>query len=175
MKTQWCPQKQRRNDEVLMDVFTRTLPEEDLIGVNACRICLKVNTIAEITMADGITIHTEVLHVTKPPRRSKLSWPNQTRPGPKYRESCAKALKIIAQENGKLYNPIGNWIRPSDQQWQYFSTRTIASDVLKYKEEEDNRYKQVMITGLHVPIQLDKKRVIGTVQPETNFYKLEDL
>jgi len=80
-KHAWKPTFQRTNDRFLMDDFrTHTQSKTQLSRLNACRLFLKVTTLADICDATGQYIERDKFDGTSEPAHSKYVWPKQVYP-----------------------------------------------------------------------------------------------
>ena len=77
----WVPQPQREGDRSIMESFLclGDVSKADLVKANACRLFLRVITLADISTMDGRSICAHSISGTmRAP--SKLNWPEQPRP-----------------------------------------------------------------------------------------------
>jgi hypothetical protein len=118
---QWLPSAPREHDKFLMDYFnTCQFASKTMESLNRCRIFLRAITLSDITTADGSRLllgiksnrHTQG-------RRSRLDWPQQDKPSKRDWTLWSEALTNL-ETNDKLSQPLGKWVAPTHQIWEYF-------------------------------------------------------
>jgi len=90
---QWTPTHQRENDILIMEQLPEGYSKEIHISINASRVFLHANTLADITHFLGDKIAKEAWAIQKPKRVSTSAWPQQYKPGYKCVERWQTALK----------------------------------------------------------------------------------
>ena len=119
----WRPTPQRQDDRVIMDFVTHHIPSRMWGGINRCRLFLQANTFADICTIDGRIVPKKIIRVIKALRLNKLSFPHQQRPSEEDRE-CWKYLVDSISDDGNLHLPLGAWIRPPDQKFDFMADIT---------------------------------------------------
>jgi hypothetical protein len=121
----WIPPKPRQDDHFLMELFQRhSLPPRVMRILNRYCLYLQVLTLSDITMADGKLILQEAKQGSPiPDRSSNLLWPTQGLPSSSDWLVWHQYLGYL-EENGKLIVPLGEWISPTHQRWQYLFNET---------------------------------------------------
>lgn len=123
------PKNLREFDFVLMDVVNSNWTKKsELLAFNRCRLYLKVNTLAEISTADGKSIDKQAWVGTRPAHTTHL-WPLQEKPGPKSWQTWRRLLarkfmnmvgrkKVTAKTKDlRLRRKLGLW-RPGSEECQ---------------------------------------------------------
>jgi hypothetical protein len=103
----------RKNDSYLMDsTYLEGLSRRDKIYIHRCRIYLQVETVSDITAADGTHIDPvwKRQDSTKP-SRSLIRWPRQQAPHAAAWRVWSKFLDSYYNDSGNLKQPLGEWIR----------------------------------------------------------------
>ena len=114
----WLPTLQRQNDRILMDIVHSQIPVWAWEGINRCRLFLQATTLADLVTLDGTYIPQQIITVTSKLRDNNLLFPIQKKP---HRTDIIQWQYFMnsLSENGKLYIPLGKWIRSPDQKFQY--------------------------------------------------------
>jgi exonuclease III len=132
----WRPSIQRHNDKVIMDNHSSD-PNQRLQVINNWRLFFQVNTLSDMTTADGLKLCSVYLtypstDVTPlhPERSTNLSWPVQGKPS--QRSFCYWKHHILTLANsdrfGNLRTKLGDWnsTLSSDNRWQsYYASKKI--------------------------------------------------
>ena len=116
-----CPTKRRTRDIILMDeCLKRGYSQETVRQINRVRVFLQVETLAELSNADGTALQPFVLTQWEARVNSKstMTWPNQTRPGKRSFQSWRKLL-VTFHDDGKLKHHLGPWINTSEREWNH--------------------------------------------------------
>ena len=119
----WKPTKQREHDRILMDIVHHMIPKWAWAGINRCRLFLGATTMADIVSFDGLSVPDDVKLVRKPIRETKLQFPLQQRPSKEDIRQWQYLIDSMAA-NGKLFVPLGSWIRTPDQVFKYMQEAT---------------------------------------------------
>jgi hypothetical protein len=89
-------------------------------SLNRCRLYMKVIHLSNITLADGkLILPDSKLGNRESLRQSKLDWPTQEKPPPAAWQLWCNALGHF-EHNNRLLVPLGDWIHPSHQLWDWF-------------------------------------------------------
>ena len=136
----WVPSVQRENDKVLMGVVHAQIPSRMWEGINRCRIFLHATTVAEITTLDGTCIPKKIRKVKSKIRENSIDFPVQTRPSGEDIEQWEYLVTFLAAD-GVLHTPLGKWIRPPDQHFQYLLN--VEETVVYRKENREDRDWQI--------------------------------
>jgi len=145
VKQHWTPTLYRNGDSPMMATAQqRGYSHHFFQQINKFCIYLQVIVIPDITSADGKTILPEAIRGHRPHRRSSLVWPNQSRPCQKSWLIWSKFLRHLHRE-GKLHNPLGQWLHQPHQKWEWFTT-VSRSEVYKYNLDLDEWTKCKPIT-----------------------------
>jgi hypothetical protein len=166
--------------------------------INACRLFLKVNTVAEISNHQGYKIldcisdcavsseGSPILHDLS---ESKLNWPYQTRPPRKARLTWKKYISSLIGPNNNLRTFLGPWNSHVHEQisWKFL---TYSSDIIHLQNNAMTRFELVQgrsrhklqfiqrniiqhnITNINLPItpQHSTQTTLYTVQQYTHTY-----
>ena len=121
-KEAWRPTPQRINDLIIMDEIHKwTKSSTQLSRINACRIYLRVITVADITDPTGKYINPSAMTGRTNPNRSKLFWPRQSYPSEQCWALWRKAIKDILLFQNKypfeVKQPLEAWTRKPDIQY----------------------------------------------------------
>jgi len=117
----WCPPLPRANDHPIMDLaLSYQLAIPIIQSINRCRIHLKVFFLSDVVSSDRLTILPKVLNGLPPiDRESQLEWMTQLSPCHKDWNHWSTFFQYFTR-NGKLRNPLGRWVNPTHQSWQWF-------------------------------------------------------
>lgn len=115
----WTPTKQRKDDQVIMDIVLQQTPDWTWEGINRCRLFLNATTITDITNIEGNYIPTKVREVQYKLRENGIKFPHQQRPTKEDIRHWGYFIQSISA-NGKLHLPLGDWVRDPDQLFTYF-------------------------------------------------------
>jgi hypothetical protein len=106
------PPTYRKNDQYIMDsTLLHTMTFKERMLIHRCRTYLQVETLSDISDAQGESILKVWLdpHADKPSFSLK-SWPKQSDPGQEAWKIWKKfIIGAFTHENGKLRQPLGNW------------------------------------------------------------------
>ena len=109
---------QREEDKQLMDVFitSGTFTPGEIVKLNYCRLYLNVHTVADITLADGLTLDATMQKgtVSLLSSRSKHSPIKQSRPPERVWMLWRKACRLFSTK-GILKERLGKWHFPPDK------------------------------------------------------------
>lgn len=103
----------RRNDRYIMDiVMTQTRwTKKQIIQINSCRRYIQAQTLADICNMQGTRIqpfaYTPINHDNG--NKVRISQFNQQQPGPQAWKTWKRFLRSIADSNGVLISPLGDW------------------------------------------------------------------
>jgi hypothetical protein len=115
----------RQGDVYLTEAFTRHgIKGARLQQLNACRLFLQVDTLSDITTADGRYITWYAQHGIRDDTRSTShKWPSQSDPGPRIWTEWQRTLAIVfcgGYLTHGLLTPLGPFINTGDDwQWWY--------------------------------------------------------
>ena len=126
-----CPQKLRVHDKAIMSLPQANFSSKELLHINRCRLFLQVNTISEISTADGTRLLPSIWRGQQPTNSySKLLWPRQHRPFAlawrSWRRFITQALRLssynVYSTHLPLLQPLGPWSThfSDDRQWFWF-------------------------------------------------------
>ena len=84
---------------------------KDIILTNCVCVCLKIITVSDMTNAAGDELDMSLCNDVGDTWSSKCELPfvRQDKPGPTAWQAWKKALKLIANNNGKLHQKLGKW------------------------------------------------------------------
>ena len=117
----WIPSKPRCHDVFLMDAFRAYSPSVATMRIlNRCRLYLQVITLSDIATADGKNILAEAKQgVPLRDRISTLLWPAQGHPSKADWAVWKRYLQYL-EDKGRIIQPLGDWLSPTHQRWQYY-------------------------------------------------------
>ena len=86
--------------------------------LNCCRLNLRVTTISDITLPDGIRLepHFEIGHHSLMSPKCRLHWFYQQRPPDEAWKLWQRANCLWIDKHGILKKPLGAWLFPTSQQ-----------------------------------------------------------
>jgi hypothetical protein len=118
-------------------------------SVNMCHLYLQVLSMSNITTAGGHCILPVAIKggITKL-HKSILHWPHQEHPPP----SAWALWRIFLQyfsRNGRLHQPLGQWIAPTHQTWQWYK-KTLSPVVYYASVNSILKYVPVDNSGITV-------------------------
>ena len=139
----WKPTAQRQYDTIIMDKLNQTTTSKTTLSrINACRLYLRVSTIADITDPTGTYIEEQFITGDCYPCESKLLWPRQFYPSNKCWSAWKRALTqtFLTSTNRpyELEEPLGKWIRSPNRVYPI-----VADPFTKYL------YKESPIKGIY--------------------------
>jgi ribonuclease HI len=138
------PTTRRINDQLLIDVALAHFTKPEVISINQCRLYLRVETISDISTANGLQLQNNVRKSQKPNSHSLLSWPQQPKPSTKIWKIWRQLLQHIADDANNLYTPLGPWTNLSHRRWnyQYCQTRNNIKTPTGFVTIEDKNRKK---------------------------------
>ena len=115
----WLPHPQRQHDSIIMDrIHTTTKSKTTLSRINACRLYMRVLTVADITDPTGQYIEQKFITGDCYPCASKLLWPRQSYPSQRCWTAWKKAIIQTYLSSSKqpyeLAQHLGPWQRSPD-------------------------------------------------------------
>ena len=114
------PTKLRRiHDAAIMEIgVDMRLTRLELQRLNACRLYLRVETIADISNTQGTEIQEEVWDksIRQPKSWPTIPWPIQTKPGEIAWNVWQRMINHVSHSR-LLYQNLGNWIDVTNRQW----------------------------------------------------------
>jgi hypothetical protein len=143
----------RENDRPIMNHPNQhTFTKSELESINACRLYLRVNTLAEITSCKGTLILNDAIKGTEDTNglpmiwkisQSTLKWPHQPRPPKKSWNMWKKYLQQYTTKTPahKLITPLGNWYNnaTSQRNWAYIK---YYEDIIHRTDKSSDYYQQ---------------------------------
>jgi len=143
----WLPQLPREGDSTLMSLFIESgYGGKELAQLNQCRLFHQVFFISDIATANGKQIDGRYRQgVRFLSRRSKWKWPWQGRPGRSSWLVWNRALAHL-EDNGKLRVPLGRWLHPTHQQWEW--TMHLPSKIVVQEVEGVRRAFRPLVGGI---------------------------
>jgi hypothetical protein len=122
----FLPPTQRANDVYLMDLVLASdqFTQKEICTINYCRMHLQAVTMADLCLADGVSLDPALLSGNPAPTSSTSKWIhiNQARPSEPcwrlWRRACAMWSHQL-----QLNFPLGPWTRPGDKlrrSWPYY-------------------------------------------------------
>jgi hypothetical protein len=139
------PSTYRRNDEHIMDLFRRNeLTAAKLCRLNRCCLCFQVARVSDIANIAGDHLHDHVLSLDRDSKpkiwptypTSKLQWPRQPKPGNNACRLWKSTLKhILPQTDGRLRQPLGNWMTSANNRDRRYPTLCHAHNNIIYQHD----------------------------------------
>jgi ribonuclease HI len=113
------PTERRVNDKLLIDVALEHFNKSELVAINQCRLYLRVETISDISTANGLKLQHIIRKAQRPNSHSLLLWPQQPKPSTKLWTIWRQLLQHIADDANNLYTPLGPWTNLAHRRWDY--------------------------------------------------------
>ena len=133
-------QLSREEDEFIMPLFVKGgFTPEELKVLNECRMFLHAITLADITVADGRTLHPQSYEgVRRESRLHEYDWPRQppmlsTTHWNLWKRALHETILVwyATSTNLRLQQPLGRFLKPPPRCWRWFyrvSTDTVYED-----------------------------------------------
>jgi len=143
-------QNPRDNDQCLMETIVNSneLSHTELDRINQCRIYLQVWSLSDIVDGNGTRITDKAFAGYRDSSRtSTLTWNDRKRPHYVCWLEWRKYLtKTFTTNDRTLRRPLGPWIRPSHQKWEWFYSanegylyRKLQGHVRQYRPARHSR------------------------------------
>jgi hypothetical protein len=146
------------NDIILMDYLITgardnfTYPE--ICMINRCRIYLKAEILADITMLNGTRIQMQAYKCTKFGQlRPATLWPKQIRPGTKHIKAWQKFINMFLKTDSIiLKQSLGPWTQPLPLQRWYAYKHCTDNTAIAFINNQWQQFTLLPITRFGYPI-----------------------
>ena len=135
--------KMRRDHDTAIMTHAHNMFKPNLNAINACRLWLKVETIADIATASGTHIQQQIINGSPPDSTCTIDWPKQEKPSPPAWTHWRKFIQHISNTGTrKLYTQLGQWHNTGGRQWSTY----LSGDGLYIQRFKQQQVQYFIVT-----------------------------